>query len=325
MVHLKGITMSTVLNTFKNAVLYGLSAGSNILGSRRFTVGTNDEILNLHIAYSVPHLRWAEMIRIHLGHHLESIMPSAQVNFNSIALYGEEADVHQTLLSHDVLSGSVKVPGHTFIITPGWWESEMVEHAREVGVIGVPQLFCLPSTPDSIFARQDQRHNGDRRSLGGVYNGPVDPERYVHGLRAIAPGVRRVCIAYNPNAESTHLGRVTRQQVKELKAAFAGSTIKVVLHEWTDNNMGYMTLFHKMQECDAIITLHEPTALLHNDGVLAICNRLGKPLYASELNSVYQGGAIGCGVSHAAFAAPTASLIRKYVTNPDREIGRAHV
>lgn len=177
--------MNTVLNTFKKAVLYGLSAGSNILGSRRFTVGNNDEILNFHIAYSVPHLRWAEMIRLHLGYHLESIMPSAQLNFNSIALHGEEADVHQTLLSHDVLSGSVKVPGHTFIITPGWWESEMIEYAREVGVIGVPQLFCLPSAPAPIFARQDHRHNGDRRSLGGVYNGPTAPERYVQDRKSV--------------------------------------------------------------------------------------------------------------------------------------------
>ncbi|MDQ5890695.1 MAG: hypothetical protein QG604_569 [Candidatus Dependentiae bacterium] len=312
--------MASAIKKVTTAILHGLSMGSNILGVRQISRGP-DNIMNFYVVYSQGHLRWAEMIRQQLASSLESAMPQLKFYITTTTLpYGSKEQVINTLFSHDILSGSVKEPGHTFIITPGWWESQMIEYARSIGVLGLPQLFCLPTSPAELFHQAGQS-SCDRSSLGGVYSWPADPQSYVDNLMAVKDGVKKVLVPYNITDGTDHMIQVMKYQMAELKKAFYANGIEVIAHRWTFDSMESFRLRTTLKSCDAVITLHEPTAELYSAELTALCKKVHKPHYASQLDSVYEGAAIGSGVFGGAFGPPLVSLVAQFLATPERGLG----
>ncbi len=296
-------------------IICGLSFGSNKIEIQHRDLSKPIDKLNFVIAYSGPHSRWAKMIELQLGCALESAMPTLEFTIELLLLSGSVNDVTDTLLNHTLLSGRTE-SGHSFIITPGWWESEIVHEARTIGAIGVPQLFCVPGSPATLFEQAESV--SDRRNFGGVYSWPTSPAQYVNNLKAIKSGIKKVCIAYNPHLDHGYMSRSMRYQASALREAFAAEGIMLVPHFWDHKSMGLLELTEKARKCDAVITLHEPNAEMYHREVIDMCNTLHIPLCTSELDSVQAGAVLGCGTTGGSFSAPLVSLVSEYLMNPSR-------
>lgn len=303
------------LTSLTKNVFHGLSMGSRIFGPRKpRRVGPNN-IMNFFIAYTRPHLMWTEGLKHGLTDALSTEMPQVQVNITSFVLPIDRGKALDTLHSHPVVSGTVKEPGHTFIITPGWSETMAVNHARARGVVGLPQLFCLPSSPTELFMAAHQRE--DRAVIGGVHAWPTEPEKYIDLLTAVqTKKIAKVLIPINETDGTAHMIEIMRYQVAELKKEFALHGIEVATQRWSYANMERFHMLHHLKTCDAIITLHEPTADLHGKAITDLCTLVGKLHFASNLDLVYQGAAMGVGTFYSDFAKPLTALIAKYYASP---------
>jgi len=299
----------------KPGIICGISFGSNKIEIHHKDLSKHVDKVNFVIAYSGPHARWAKMIEMQLGNALELAMPTLTFSIELLLLNGSTHDVTNTLLNHNLLSGQAS-SGHSFIITPGWWESEVVHEARTVGAISVPQLFCVPGSPATLF--KDANTPANRRTLGGVYSWPTEPSTYVNNLKAIKPNIKRVCLAYNPYLGHGYMSRSIGYQASMLRAAFAAEGITLVPHFWDHQRIGLLELTEKARQCDAVITLHEPNAEMYHREVIDMCNTLHIPLCTSELDSVQAGAVLGCGTTGGSFSAPLVSLVSEYLMNPSR-------
>jgi len=300
----------------KPRIICGVSFGSNKIEIHHKDLTKPVEELKFVVAYTGPHARWARMIQMQLASALESALPSINFTIELLLLTGDVNDVTQTLLNHKLLSGQAEA-GHSFIVTPGWWESEVVHEARLIGAISVPQLFCVPGSPATLFEAGSGTVN-DRRNFGGVYSWPTSPSHYVNNLRAIKPNMKKVCIAYSAHVEHGYMSRSMKYQAAALRNAFAEEGIMLVPHFWDHTNMGLLELTEKARKCDAVVTLHEPNAEMYHREVIDMCNFLKIPYCASELDSVHAGAVIGCGVTGGSFSAPLVSLVAEYLLNPSR-------
>lgn len=308
--------MASAIAKLRKSIIYGMFRGYGTFSRTRSAFDKHYRVLNLYIAHTEPHVFWADSIRQHLGGHLEGLFPEAQLNFGTIQINPSVCDSLTKLQSHSVLNGSIVEPGHTFVISTGWWESQMVDSARTAGIVKVPQLFCLPSSNATLFDTRIFK-NDERRFVGGVHNVPNDPERYVKSLKALrSRGIKRVIIAFNRNDDSEYMSRAVREQVARVRAAFTQARIGVEYHDWSHREMGFMSLYLRLRNADALITMHEPTAEAHRREIGVLAARTKKLWFASNLDALYFGAGAAIGVDSGTFAAPLAGLIRDAIADP---------
>jgi hypothetical protein len=293
-----------------------LTAGSvNYKNTGVIKVDKNTKSLrSLHfiITHSKEHTEWALQAKHQLIDTLGTLAPTLAVSVDLLLIAGTQMEITQ-LLAQYYAAYSQNECDQTFIITPGWWESQFVVLANAGGVLPYKQWVCLPGGEPSRLLQRTLVHNVEEVIVGGVYNMAMRSERYVNSIIGFRPYAKKVCIVYDPNTSSDILRDNLRAQVAELTEKFKQQLIDVSIHNWTSQDMNSEGLRLALDGADSVITLHEPAAAAHKRALIKFCNALNIFVCSSELDSVNDGAALGCGITGAAFTVPLAALIVEYL------------
>jgi len=276
--------------------------------------------VHIVIAHTEPHKRWAERLQTQIPSQLQLVFPNMGVEVKTLQMPSEVSRTEATKILSDYENtithyGSADTPSYSFIVTPGWRETETVCYMQADNLLrSMAHLFCVPGSPAEVFGLSTRKSKNC--GFFGVYNHPAKPESYLRNIRAIKGGAKRVCLAYNDTLASPYLLSLVRCQVDGLESAFEEAGIKLIKHPWSLTNMNADLLKQKMETCDVLITLNEPTAELFYRETTKLCMSLNKPYIPSELDSVAAGAVLGVGVFGGSYAAPLASLITKHIMSP---------
>lgn len=244
---------------------------------------------------------WAVRVRNHFMMEFSSLYHKTNLEMETIIVHGGIGEMQSALLKHSSIAGPHK-KRFSFVITPGYAESMMFNEVRSALGLTVKQLYCVQGALTAPFRVL-------RDGIAGVHNMPMHAQEYLDGLRGLLPSLKSVCIASSPFVEQQDENDSIQRQRKAIKELFNASGIEVVEHLWDDNSYYPSELALKLQAVDALITLDEPAMYNHRIGVINLCNEFKKPLCASELDSVFGGAALGCGVTRDAFAKPLLSVL----------------
>jgi len=276
--------------------------------------------VHIVIAHTEPHKRWAERLQTQIPSQLGLVFPGVGAEVKTLQVPSDLSVEQATRVFTDYENsithyGSADTPSYSFIVTTGWGETEAVCYMRSKNMLrSMAHLFCVPGSPAAVFGLSSKIPSN--RGFSGVYNNPAKSESYLRNIRAIKSGVKRVCLAYNDELASPYLQSSVRCQVDGLESAFEKAGIKLIKHPWSLGNMNADLLKQKMETCDALITLNEPTAELFCDETTKLCMGMNKPYIPSELDSVAAGAVLGVGVFGGSYAAPLVSLITRHILSP---------
>lgn len=273
------------------------------------------QTLHFIMAHSKEHTEWSLRVETQLKNLLFDLVPFLIVSVDQVLVTGTQADVRATLSDYYAVYAS-RAAEKTLIITPGWFESQMVALANSQAVLPYKQLFCLPSGQPGKFLQKTLTARAEDGILGGVYNMEMPAHRYIHSIRGFRPDAKKVCIAYDPATSSDLLRQALEAQVAELKTHCARESLEVVLHHWTPQDMHTEALRAAAHDADSVVILNEPAAAVHKKTLIRFCNAWNVFVCSSELDSVMEGAALGCGISGAAFAAPLTALIMEHFFYP---------
>ncbi len=275
-----------------------------------------DAIKSVHciFVHSKEHTQWAKGAAFHWNDTLADLAPSVTVSSSDVLVTGTDAEILQTLTDFHNYYQS-EAADRTFVVTPGWWESQAVIRANKEGILPYQQLFCLSGIPSPILQSVIGQPQ-EEYLLGGVYNMLMPSEHYINSIMGVRPDAKKVCIVYDPETADLVLRMNMAVQILELKTVFAEKNIEVVLHHWNSTNIYVQELSKVAAGVDSIITLHEPAAEVHHKQLIEICNEWNIFVCASELDSVADGAALGAGVYGATFGIPLAKLIFEYLFEP---------
>jgi len=251
------------------------------------------------VALAVAHMPGdkdrAAMFVERLSAHTEALLPWAEISASTVSLSSKSlSDNIRTLAWYESTTDAAMQLGNSFILTPGWVNTEIVLRARECSVLRSKQLFALSGDP-SALVHYFEKSSSDG-SLGGVYGKPGKAERLYHILSAVCQ-VQSVCLAFDPLLMSRIERETVESTVAEIKEFFAMHNTKVIVHNWVPEDSFLDNLERKLAQCNAVITLNESTALIHGQKVTELCNKLNKTHQASTLDLVFRGAAVGHGYS----------------------------
>lgn len=268
------------------------------------------------LAHSKEHRILALNIEKQLLHSVESIFPNIKLSADYLLITETAKELSKSLI-HYRESYSVYKADVTFIVTPGWNESQMISLANANGILPFPQLFCVSGMPGQLL--YDAGISGRAfKSLGGVYSTPCSAKTYVSSVLGFKPETKRVCIAYEKTSECEAFQKHIHTQVMDITTAFAHKGIEVVEHHWTSQDADIHNLRNILFSVDSIIILNEPAAEVHRERLVRLCNAHKKFICASELDSVYAGAALGGGIPGAAFGIPLAGLVARYILSESK-------
>jgi ABC-type uncharacterized transport system substrate-binding protein len=275
-----------------------------------------DSIKSIHciFVHSPEHSEWAKGAAFQWAETMKDLAPDTAISSQDVLIDGSEVEIAQTLAAvHNEYQSHQA--DRTFIVTPGWWESQEVLSANRRGVLPYKQLFCLPGVPSPLLTSAIGMPQ-EEFLLGGVYAMPMPSEHYVNSIIGVRPRAKKVCIAYDPQTANSFLRRNLAVQVWELKQLLAEKNIDVVLHHWNSHDMRVSELRNAARDVDSIITLQEPAAAVHKQQLVMVSNAWNVFICASELDSVADGAALGCGVYGATFGIPLARLMFEHLFEP---------
>jgi len=306
----------------KKASLVDLLARLTVPKRLKQDTANKDVGISVHIviAHTEPHRRWAERLQTQIPSQLELVFANVGVEVKTLQMPSQISvgEATKTLTDYEnavTHYGSADTPSYSFIVTPGWWETETVCYMQSENMLrSMTHLFCVPGSPAGVFGLSTRKSRNS--GFWGVYNSPASSESYLRNIRAIKGGVKRVCLAYNDGLASPYLQSSVRGQVDGLESAFEKADIKLVKHPWSLDSMNADLLKQKMETCDVLVTLNEPTAELFCRESTKLCMSLKKPYIPSELDSVAAGAVLGVGVFGGSYAAPLASLITRHILSP---------
>ncbi len=252
---------------------------------------------------------WAQKLGTHFIAECNATFPDTIIELETIILEGSPEAMQAALLSHRVLSGNKK-DRYSFIITPGYTETSMVSDIRKFYNLDVNHLYCVQGAQTHSFLET-------RKGRAGVHNTPMDPAVYVHNLKALIPDLKTVCLAYSAYREERPEYDSIQRQRRALKAAFNKNDISILEHVWDVKSLDKQDLQTLLPKVQALITLDEPTVYQYRQEIIALCNSHKVPLCSSELDSVFAGAAIGCGITFDAFAKPLVALFHDLIHDVD--------
>jgi len=260
------------------------------------------------IVISGPETReWAHKLNIHVTAECMALYPNCTVEIETLILDGSPEFMQQTLMSHRAINGNKK-DRCSFIITPGYTETQMVTEMRKFYNLEITHVYCVQGAKSrSFFETQKGR--------SGVHNTPMNPTAYVHNLEALIPNLKTVCLAYSAYREQRDEYDSIQGQRRALKAAFSNKNIKVIEHVWDVGSFYQQELQELLPQVQALVTLDEPTVYRYREEIIDLCNAVKIPLCTSELDSVFAGAAIGCGITFDSFAKPVVSLLHDLMAN----------
>lgn len=244
---------------------------------------------------------WSLRVQHDFAIEFASLYQNSQLELETIYIKGGPGQMQSMLLNHPKITGAIR-ERFSFVLTPGYTETTIFNEVRSALHLSIKQLYCVQGSLTAPFRVL-------RDGIAGVHNAPMDPYEYVLSLKGLIPFLKTVCIAYMPFSENPDEHYMIQQQRKALRAAFIRHDINVLEHPWSEIDLYANDLKQLLNQSDALITIDEHAMQVHRASVIDICNELGKPLCASELDSVFAGAALGCGITREAFAKPMLSVL----------------
>jgi len=293
-------TRTNAASNTLNSILSGMANAAKSLVLQKQHPFFKKKIKGLIVA-STDTLEWASAMRTHFMQEFGSLYHHTELEIETIVIHGGLGEMQSTLLKNASIAGPNK-KRFSFVLTPGYTESMIFNEVRSALGLSIKQIYCVQGSLTAPF-----RILSD--GIAGVHNAPMHPKEYLDSLRGLVPTLRTVCIAYTPYVDQRDENYMIQRQRTALQAIFAGEGIEIINHLWNDRDMGQADLGAALQEADALITLDEAAMVKHRSAVIALCNKYKKPLCASELDSVFAGAALGCGVTRDAFAKPMLSVL----------------
>jgi len=262
------------------------------------------------IIISGPETReWAHKLGIHFTTECNAAFPDTIIELETVILEGSPEAMQSALLNHRAISGNKK-DRCSFIITPGYTETHLVSEMRKFYSLDITHLYCVQGVPTRSFLET-------KKGRAGVHNTPMSPAIYVNNLQALIPNLKTVCIAYSAYREQKEEYDSIQGQRRALKKAFVEQGITVLEHVWDIHSIDKQELQTLLTNTQALITLDEPTVYQHRQDIIALCNTARVPLCTSELDSVFAGAAIGCGITFDSFAKPLIAILHELINDTD--------
>jgi ABC-type uncharacterized transport system substrate-binding protein len=239
---------------------------------------------------------WATALAAQLTRDFGWLYPDSKLTLEALELNDTNEHI-QSALSQCPTFWDKKKARFSFALTPGYQASHLISDIRHRSPSVVPQLYCVPGTLPLSRSLDDSL-------MGGIHNTPMAATEYIDALKGLLPGITKVCLAYTQHPEKNTEASLQKTQRAAFAAACMRANIALVEHTWDHDTIYPQGLEDTLTEVDALITLDEPAMHKHRHEVIQLCNRLKKPLCASELDSVYAGAALGCGITATAFSKP---------------------
>ncbi|MDQ5891043.1 MAG: putative tryptophan/tyrosine transport system substrate-binding protein [Candidatus Dependentiae bacterium] len=258
------------------------------------------------ILSSTENREWTYTSRERFIAEFGTAYPDTELELTTIYLNGNEFEMYSALLSHPAIAGEDK-GRFSFVITPGYIETELMAEIREVLNLNLIQLYAVPGSMTIPFLKP-------RRGLAGVHNTPMAATEYANGLRGLMPAIKKVCLAYTPDREQASENDSLKAQRRFVLLALARKGIRVVEHLWNFNHLYSDDLRTHLAWADALITLDEPAVSRHRAEIVALCDQEKTLFCSSDLDSVFKGAGIGCGVTKEAYVRPMIVVLHNLLT-----------
>jgi hypothetical protein len=254
--------------------------------------------LPLHglVVHSKETRLWALALASQFKTDFNWLYPDSSITIETVELSENNEHIQNALLQCPNFWDKKKAR-FSFALTPGYQESLTLSDLRHRSPTAIPQLYCVPGTLPLSGVYDDNL-------LAGVHNTPMAAQEYIHALQGLIPALRTICLAYTPHP-TTHIAHAYyKNQLNTFEKACMQAHVQLIKHTWDHASIYPQELTELLHKSDALITLDESAMHKHGAEVIKLCNALKKPLCASELNSVYAGAALGCGITAATFSKP---------------------
>jgi len=260
---------------------------------------------------------WALRLRHHFGMEFSSLYPQLDLELETIFVKGGHGEMQAALVNHPLLVG--KDSGRfSFVLTPGYAEAMVFDEVRFMLQSTLPQIYCVPGSLTAPFSKM-------REHFAGVHNAMMHPAEYIDALSALLPTIKTVGIAYTSYVEHRDENDHVQRQFRMLSEAFSRAGIEVVKHLWDAQDSNEYDLKRTLQVVDAFVTLDEMAVPVHREKLIALCNAYRTPLCASELDSVFAGAALGCGITRETFAKPMLRVLHTMMFPRNRLVSSVEI
>lgn len=245
---------------------------------------------------------WAEHIEREILSHDSSVFPQGSFTISRYEVSENKFTAYNDLMDHPTLFSHTRKP--SFIVTPGYWETALVDSAFSTTRYKVPHFYCLQGPLDHVNLRSHE--SSQQRTISGVSQLPMPAHEYIAALQGLIPSIKRICIV----RESDRDNALVAQRIEEMRAICEHESIEVIEHIWDVDDMREGVLASKLDmQLDAVVVLEGSAIDFHRHKIIALCNAKKVLLCASELDTVIAGAGLGAGLTNASYAIPLTRMI----------------
>jgi len=236
-------------------------------------------------------------IRSSMGHDLSPEIDILSAQNSKEALYSELFP----LLDQE------KKESYSCVVTVGNWVSKEVRDHCDTYWPELPQVFCGVDDPTALGLVDSLRRTG--RCVTGITSITRDYRRHVGMLLAIKPSTESVLIPYYTYDNDPGMLETVNSYVKSLITTLQEHDVMVTTLPINDPETAIAEIMNYIKRVDSVITLVDRATLANMDELIAVCNKYHKTLCTSDLSSVFQGAALGCGEHGTLYGSYVSSII----------------
>lgn len=189
---------------------------------------------------------------------------------------------------------------YDLVFTIGSHSSQMVYHAAHKKGDHTPQVFAALDDPLALGIVKSIEHSGT--NVTGVITTRLYKEQ-IEALLELKPLIKRVLLVYNPT-EGSGLEK-DRQQIEKVlhEKGLSLQTVEVAHHNEIPEKVPAF-----LPKTDVVLVLMDNTVVSGITSLIALCNRYGVLLYASDLGSGDKGAALCFGADDSQYGVLGANL-----------------
>lgn len=167
----------------------------------------------------------------------------------------------------------------------------------------IPIVFGAVARPEELKLVENNVFSGNHLTGSST---STNYHRQIDYLFIVRPNIKKLLIIYDPT-QSSGLERDVQEIKKILKNR--NVTVKAVEVYKTNEIIKKVSLF--IPQYDVALILKDNTVVPAVDGLVKLCSRSGTTLYATDLDSVYKGAALGFGIKEYDFGRNAAACALK--------------
>jgi hypothetical protein len=275
--------------------------GARIIGS-----SSEQRELRAFVIYTEETIAHAHRVRQRCADEWRRIQPSVEAIFDLVLLPKTAEAAHSALLNAGV-GTNVACSDAVAVITLGDWEADVLTTYRKNSGVSFSLFSCLTTS----FGRSED-DNSSRQNDCLIAATPASPDEYVAGVLSVKKDLKLVDLRTDSLTYSETFNKSIAGRADAFVAAFKAKGIKCLVRPWSLMTSGEPTNEY-LQDVDAVVVLEGPSVIRHRDKLIKTCERENALLCTTELDSVFAGAALGCGVSLESFVPPLVSSLSNFV------------